>query len=184
MKRIKHSRDWGEIIEYTRYRGKGGHFISDKWGKTLQRRGSDYLKIERSEWLYQKGRRVERITVESPDRVVKTTSPFAVADAEGDIYKTLQSTNIFTQISSASKALINIRGRNRQGEVVRLQGEIVVGEKNQDQQLAMAVNAILDENGYGERNYYDLMRLSVRGRRSRRQNIKLTDTVFTITLLA
>jgi hypothetical protein len=184
MKHTKFSDEWGEIVEYVRFRGKRGQYISDKWGRTLERRDSPYVKRETRQWLIDdRGRKLEEILVESPDRVMKTTSPFAVADAEGDIYEALRSTNIMRQISQATTALINIRGINRRGERVRLQGEITVGDKNADQQLAMAVNAILQDNGYGEENYYDLMRLRRAGRRTRTQNIKLSETQITVTLL-
>lgn len=181
-KKVIHSDQWGEVVEYTRYRGKGGRFVSAKYGRS--KRAPAYIKVEREQWRISEGRPVEKISVQSPDRILKQTYPGAVADNENDIWESLRSTNVFTQISKASKALFNVRGINRRGQEVRLQGEITLGESNQDQQLAMAINEVLRESNYGEENYYGLMKAAVTGRRTKRKpKLGLIDTQITVTLL-
>lgn len=187
MKKIIHSADWGDIVQYTRYRGKGGRYVSEAWGKKIIKERRRYAKEEIEEWIMKGGTRFEKINFQSPDRVMKTTAPFAVEDAEQHIYDALRSTNLFTQVGQARTALINIRGRNREGDLVRMQGEITLGEKNQDMQLTMAVEKMLEDEGYGDPDYYNTsasLRLHVRGRKTRKPKTKLTDMQFTVTLSA
>lgn len=148
MKKIAYSDEWGSIVEYTRYRGKGGRYISDKWGKRAEKLEKYWVKKETEQWRVSEGRRTEKISVFTPDRLMKTTFPGGLADHDYDIYETLRDTNVFTQVSKARQALINIRGLDENGKVVRLQGEIVVGDSHQDQQLAYAINAIVLEADY------------------------------------
>jgi hypothetical protein len=148
VKKSIYSDQWGEIIEYTRYRGKGGRFVTEKYGRSKKGKVSPYLKVEREQWRIVEKRRTEKISVQTPDRVLKTTFPGGFAEHEGNIYKTLEDTNIFTQVSKAEKAFFNIRGIDEKGRLVRLQGEITVGDRNQDKQLAVAVSAIINEEGY------------------------------------
>ena len=183
MKKTIYLDEWGEIVEYTRYRGKGGRFVSAKYGRSKKGASSPYLKIEKEQWRVSEGRRTEKIAIQSVDRIMKTTYPGSVADNENDIWESLRSTNIFTQISKAKKVLFNVRGINRRGQEVRLQGEITLGEHNQDQQLAMAINEVLQENNYGEENYYGLMKAKIKGRSTRQPKIGLSDTQITVTLL-
>jgi hypothetical protein len=183
MKKTLYSDEWGEIREYTRFRGKGGRFVTAKYGRSKKGQASPYLKTEKEQWRISEGHRTERITIQSPDRVMKSTYPGAVADNENDIWESLRSTNVFTQIGKAATAIFNVRGINRRGQEVRLQGEITLGEHNQDQQLAMAINEVLRDNNYGEENYYGLMKARVRGRTTRRSKTGLTDTQISVTLL-
>ena len=187
MKKTIHHADWGEVVQYTRYRGKGGRFVSEKWGRRIVKERRRYAKEETEEWILREGRRFEKISVQTSERVMKTTMPYALMDAEEHIYDALRSTNLFTQVSQARTAIINIRGRNRVGDLVRMQGEITLGEKNQDMQLTFAIEKMLEDEGYGDPDYYNTsasLRLHVRGRKTRRPKIKLTDTQFTVTLLA
>jgi hypothetical protein len=147
MKKIIYSDEWGQIIEYTRYRGKGGRFVSDKYGRR-RAKVSSTIKTEIEQWRVSEGRRTEKISVLTPDRIMKVTFPGGLADHDYDIYETLRDTNIFTQVSKAQTALINIRGYDKNGNLVRLQDEIKVGEHNQDKQLAVAVSAIINESDY------------------------------------
>lgn len=181
MKKTLYSDQWGEVVEYTRYRGKGGRFVTTKYGRS--KRAPAYIKKEVEQWRISEGRITEKILVESPDRIMKKTFPGAVADNENDIWESLRSTNIFTQISKASKAIFNVRGINRRGQEVKFQGEITLGEHNEDQQLAMAINEVLLDNNYGEENYYGIMKAGVRGRATKKARLGLIDTQITVTLL-
>jgi len=181
MKKTIFKDEWGEITEYTRFRGKGGRFVSDKWGKRALKKKKPWIKKETVQWRSRKGKRTEKISIQTPDVVMKKTYPGGIDSVEGDIYEALRNTNIFTQVARAQTAHINIRGQREDGRYIRLQGEITIGGKNQDMQLMMAVKEIMASAGY--RTYYSLQ--VVKSPKLRRQVAKLQplmDTTFTVTL--
>ncbi len=187
MKKTIYSDRWGEIREYTRFRGKGGRFITEKYGKSKRGKTSPYLKVETEQWRIVEDRLSERVSVLSPDRVLKTTFPGGLADNDYDIYNTLRDTNIFTQVSKAEKAFINIRAIDEKGQTVRLQGEIEVGDRNSDKQLAVAVAAIITEEGYRIDEIYrpdESRNIHARYKRKEwEENTLLRDATVTVTLL-
>ncbi len=185
MKKTVYSDQWGEIREYTRYRGKGGRFVSDKWGRAQKHR--DYMKEEVVQWRVVEGRRTEKITVHTPDRVLKTTFPGGLADNDYDMYKALRDTNILTQVSKAREAFFNIRGIDENGRLVRLQGDMKVGDRHSDKQLAVAVSAVINEEGYRINELYspdESRNIHVRYRRKEwESNEVLRDVTVSVTLL-
>lgn len=182
MRRVVYSDQWGEIVEVTRYRGKRGQFVSDRYGKRAAKERKPWIKSETRQWKIAEGKRGEPITVRTPDVLMKTTYPGSLADNEGDIYRTLEDTNLFTQVAKAQTALINIRGRDEEGRLVRLESEINVGRQNEDQQLTWAVRMLMAENGY--RANYNLQVIRVASIRRRvAKLIPLVDVQIAITLL-
>ncbi len=180
MKRILYKDEFQEIREITRYRGRKGRFVTEKYAKRWL--GKRYIKVEKEQWRLTAGVRPIRVQRVTPDVIEKRTYPGAVADNEGNIYATLEQTNVFTEISKVDRVLINIRGVDRDGNMVRLQSEKTIGRGHEDEQLMMAVKELMAGEGY--RTNYNLS--IVRIAKVRRESAKLEpliDTEFTITLL-
>lgn len=172
--------EWGEVHEIVRYRGVRGHYVSVAYARRWL--GKRRISEEIEQWLIIDGKRSQKIMRSTPSMLMKTTYPGSVADNEGNIYASLENTNLFTQVSRANRALINIRGLDGSGNLVRLQGEITFGDSNQDEQLTMAVKQLMANEGY--RTNYSLQ--IVRSPKVRRASAKLeplTETQFTVTLL-
>lgn len=187
MKKLIYSDEWGEVRETIRYRGKKGRFISDKYGRRAKKQGKPYIKEIVEQWRIANGKRIARIMYASPDLIEKTTHPGAVADADGHIYDAIRTTNIFTEIHKANSAQFWIRGYNRQGEYIQLHGQVErFGKHNQTLQLVMAIESVLEEEGYGEKKkdkYYERLIKHVRGReRTDNPKIGLTQTSITVML--
>jgi len=189
MKKIIYSDEWGYIVEYTRFRGKRGRYVSDAYGKRL-RKGT-WIKEETSQWRLsggkvvkgklRGGKRVAKIMVSTPSVLMKQTYPGAVADADGMIFEAIRSTNLFTEVHKAQRALINIRGVNEQGEEVKIQSEITIGSRHQSEQLAYAVREMLAGEGY-RTNYSLSVVKSQKLLRKVKKLDPLIDMQFTVTL--
>lgn len=177
MKKRIFSDAWGEIIEIKRYRGKHGKFISDAYGRRLERQRAPYLRVDREQYLVTpSGKRGQRISIQTPQYVEKLTAPFRVE--ETNIYEALRETNILRQVHQAARAVITVRGRDKQGRMRRMRDEIIIGERNQDLQLAMAIESMLEDEGFGDKRFYQyLMRyVSPRGHLLREKpRLGLTD---------
>jgi hypothetical protein len=182
MKKTLYSDEWGEIREYTRYRGKKGRFISEKYARRQLKVGGRRIVVEVEQWRIVEKKRTERILRSTPSLLMKETYPGSVADNEGKIYESLEQMNVFTQISKAQTALINIRGTDQDGRSIRLQSEINIGDRNQAQQLTFAVRELMANEGY--RTNYNLAVVRQQKARNRaKQLTPLIDTQFAITLL-
>jgi len=118
----------------------------------------------------------------TPSVLMKETYPGSVADNEGNIYNSLEQMNVFTQISKAQTALVNIRGQDQDGRMVRFQSEINLGDRNQAQQLTWAVREILENEGY--RTNYNLSIVKTHKARNRVRKLEpLIDMQIAVTLM-
>lgn len=133
-KRVIFSDEWGEIVEYKRYRSsKTGRLLKDNTRARFKR-------VETVQYRYVGGKRFgDPISKLTRGEVIKTTAPGRVADNEGGIWESLRDTNIFTQVHKAESALINIRGQLPNGELFRHQFPVTFGNKNQAEQLTIAI---------------------------------------------
>ncbi len=181
MKKIIFSDKWGQIVEYVRYRGKHGQFVTDKYGKRAIKT-KDYITSNTEQWRISGGKRIAKIYMQRPNLLMKTTYPGAVGDYNGHIWDSIRSTNLFTEIHKAERALIHVTGQNQRGERVRMQSELEVGSRHQSEQLAFAIRTMLENEGY--RTNYDLklIKMSERVRRKARKLDPLLDVQFTVTL--
>lgn len=183
MRKVQYSDQWGEFVEYKRYRGRKGRFVTAKYGRRATREGKLRIVEEIEQWRIVSGKRTERILRATPSQVIKTTYPLSGPDHDGNIADMIENTNIFTQISKAETALINIRGRDQNGNVVRLQSQIKVGEHNQAQQLTWAVRQLLADDGY--RTQYVLSIIRIQKVRNQAKKLEpLENLQITITLNA
>lgn len=182
MKKIVYSDRWGQIVEYTRYRdtrpGKQGRFVSAKQAKRLRK----YKAVpEVSQYRYADGHRYEPIQITRPHQQIKSTYPGAVIDYEGSIYEMVRDTNLFTQISKAETAFVNIRGYYG-GEEVRIQGDFKLGERHQAEQLTMFIKQLLADHGFRTQYNLKLVQMSGKARREAAKLEELDDIQITTTI--
>ncbi len=187
MRKKIYSDVWGEIVEYTKYRGRKGRFVSYKYGR--RNRDKPGITEETEQWKIVEGKRTERISYTSPKKVIKTGYPGLFADTDGNIYDALRITNILSQIHTAREAIINIKGITEDGKTIRLQSSIKVGQRNQDEQLAIGVRELIREEGYRTDFNFDQYELKVirekEGNKGVRQAIsadRLFDIQISVTL--
>lgn len=184
MKKIIYSDRWGQILEITRYRdtrpGKRGRFVAAKSVKRLKKHPPNE---EIQQYRYAQGERYEPINITRPSIQIKSTYPGSVIDYQGNIWEMIRDTNIFTQISKASRALINVRGYGPDGREIKMQGEVELGERHQAEQLTMAAKELLASYGYRTQYNLELIRMSGKARREALRMNELEDTQFTITIM-
>ena len=176
-KRVFYKDEWGEIIEYKRYRStKTGRLLKDNTRSRFKR-------VETVQYRYVDGRRfgepVEKLT---RGEVIKTTAPGRFADNEGGIWESLRDTNVFTQVHKAESAFVNIRGRLPNGELFRHQFPVTFGEKNQAEQLTLSIYWELAS--YNLRTNYNIehVRFKYTSPRDARRRQPLTDLQISVTL--
>lgn len=154
--KIIYSDGYGSITESRLYRGAKGRFVSAKYGRRAIKAGNQRVYEIIEQWrLDAQGKRLARVLYSSPDTIEKATMPGAVADSDGQIYDALRTTNLLTQIHKAGSAKFVITGFNNRGEYVSFQGEVEsFGKTHQSEQLVYAIENVLENNGYGDPEYY------------------------------
>jgi hypothetical protein len=179
MRKVQFSDQWGEFVEYKRYRGRNGRFITAKYAKRWLSRRRITEEVE--QWRIVGGRRTEMIMRFTPSQIIKSTYPISDSDHDGNIADMIEQTNIFSQVSKAYTAFINIRGYDEEGKEIRLQSEITFGESNQHQQLTWAVRELLAGEGY--RTQYALSIVKIQKVRNQVKKLEpLSNLKITVTL--
>lgn len=136
-KKIRFSDEWGQIVEYKRYRdSRTGKFLKDR-----TRVAAKFKRAETIQYRYVGGKRFgEPVYKLTGKEIRKTTLPGGVMDNEGSIKESLRDTNIFTQVHRAKSALIHIRGLLPNGDMWRHQFVVKkFGDQNQSEQLVNAI---------------------------------------------
>lgn len=147
-KKLVYSDEWGQIVEYKKYRGKNGRFLKDKSRAKIKH-------LEIVQYRILNGKRFgSPIYARRRGSLIKTTWPGLIQEENGSIKESLRATNILTEVDRASRALVNIRGQLPDGSMWRHQFEKELGEGHESEQL---INAIYWElASFGLRMNYNI----------------------------
>jgi hypothetical protein len=185
MKKLLFSDEWGQIIEYKRYRdSRTGRLLKDKT-RVKQR----FKRVETVQYRYVGGKRYgSPIYKLTNTQVIKKTFPGGVSDNNGLISESLRDTNILTQVHKAKYALVNIRARKLDGDIWRHQFRVPgenresFGAQNQAEELIVAIYWELASEGFRTNYNIDLVKFKWTRPRDARKRKPLTDMQISVTL--
>jgi len=162
------------IVEGTRWRDARGRFAAaPKRGVTAAARRAGWERERYQAQIDARGKILRIIGATSKRRIIKTVLPGVVeapGPQQGSLFWAMAKTNILTSAKGATRLVLTITGRDREGRRHRIKVDVQPREKRLADLLVGAVSQALREAGY--RPQYTLEVVRERMRRGKLQTIR------------